>query len=118
MNLVRYHTHPRLLPRPSRNISIRPPVILSFIFLFDHISGSVQEEKYAVIDITKSQSGTILEELETSRAMFEVYEGGVVRVHSSLTVRRIKHPTVFAPGFNVHCRFKYTFTLITMPRRA
>jgi DEAD/DEAH box helicase domain-containing protein len=43
--------------------------------------GGIQEEKYAVVDVTSVYLGrtpSILEEVEVSRAMFEVYEGGVV----------------------------------------
>ncbi|KAG6909832.1 hypothetical protein DXG01_015105 [Tephrocybe rancida] len=61
-----YHTHPKFLPFPSKFISIR----------------GAQEEKYAVVDVTKTgggRGGSILEEVEISRAMFEVYEGGVVK---------------------------------------
>lgn len=36
------------------------------------------EAKYVLIDVTSS-TRKILEEIETSRALFEVYEGGVVR---------------------------------------
>ncbi|KAG5645882.1 hypothetical protein DXG03_005029 [Asterophora parasitica] len=57
-----YHTHPKFLPFPSKYISIR----------------GAQEENYAVMNVTKAGHLTILEEVETSRAMFEVYEGGVV----------------------------------------
>jgi DEAD/DEAH box helicase domain-containing protein len=44
--------------------------------------GGIQEDKYAVVDVTRVDIGrapSILEEVEVSRAMFEVYEGGVVR---------------------------------------
>lgn len=39
-----------------------------------------QEEKYTVIDVTKQSGGnaSIIEEVEISRALFELYEGGVV----------------------------------------
>jgi hypothetical protein len=43
--------------------------------------GGIQEDKYAVVDVTRVDVGrapSILEEVEVSRAMFEVYEGGVV----------------------------------------
>lgn len=42
--------------------------------------GGAQEERYIVTDITKADSSgmTIIEEVEVSRAMFELYEGGIV----------------------------------------
>ncbi|KAG6849336.1 hypothetical protein H0H93_009302 [Arthromyces matolae] len=62
-----YHAHPKFLPFPSKFISIR----------------GAQEDKYAVINVTKTeesgQPGSILEEVEVSRSMFELYEGGVVK---------------------------------------
>lgn len=42
----------------------------------------VEEEKYVLIDITEFERGgsaKLVEEIEISRALFEVYEGGVVR---------------------------------------
>ena len=41
-----------------------------------------EEEKYVLIDITEFERGgtaKLVEEIEISRALFEVYEGGVVR---------------------------------------
>jgi DEAD/DEAH box helicase domain-containing protein len=55
----RYYTHPSYLPFPAKHVTIR----------------GVEEEKYAIVDIAK---GTILEEVEISRALFEIYEGAVV----------------------------------------
>jgi hypothetical protein len=47
---------------------------------FLHHLGGAREEHYALIDITKAgHSATILEEIEIFRAMFEIYEGAVVR---------------------------------------
>jgi len=43
----------------------------------------VEEEKYVLVDITEFEPGgtaKLVEEIEISRALFEVYEGGVVRV--------------------------------------
>ncbi|KAJ4488352.1 DEAD/H helicase [Lentinula aciculospora] len=57
-----YHTHNKYLPSPSKHVSIR----------------GIQEDKYVLVDVTKSVvSAKILEEIEISRAIFEVYEGGV-----------------------------------------
>ncbi|KAJ6618312.1 DEAD/H helicase [Mycena sp. CBHHK59/15] len=80
-----YHTHPKFLPFPSRHIHIR----------------GVQEEVYTVIDVTRlSQPGGSarqLEELEVSRAMFEIYEGGVF-IHQGLTfiVKDVNHDSKLA----------------------
>ncbi|KIL69576.1 hypothetical protein M378DRAFT_184005 [Amanita muscaria Koide BX008] len=79
-----YHPHPTCLPYPSTHISIR----------------GVQEEKYAVVLVagSRSQSGAkILEEVEDSRAIFEVYEGGVF-MHQGMTyiVQEVSHDTRMA----------------------
>ncbi len=63
--LFRFHTHPKHLPHPAGALSIR----------------GADEEKYAVIDISSPEfgvKGRILEETEVSRALFELYEGGIV----------------------------------------
>lgn len=64
---VRYHTHPKYLPFPARHVNVRGPM----------------EDKYLVVDITKEgrqgNAMAVLEEVEFSRALFELYEGGVVR---------------------------------------
>lgn len=52
-------------------VSRPPPAYL----VLNPASGGALEEKYTVVNVTKS---TILEEVEVSRAMFELYEGGVV----------------------------------------
>lgn len=63
----RYHTHPRFLPHPAKHISLR----------------GGNEDEYTVVDISNiaRPGGTarILEQMETSRALFELYEGAVVR---------------------------------------
>ncbi|GLB35145.1 putative DNA replication factor CDT1 like [Lyophyllum shimeji] len=77
-----YHTHPKFLPFPSKYISIR----------------GAQEEKYAVVKVKKpGQAGVILEEIEVSRAMFEVYEGGVF-MHQGMTfiVKEVSHDSKIA----------------------
>jgi DEAD/DEAH box helicase domain-containing protein len=60
--MPRYHTNPKFLPFPSKYISIR----------------GAEEDKYAVVDVTplKRPGGQakILEEIEFSRAIFEVCE--------------------------------------------
>jgi hypothetical protein len=65
--LHRYHPHPKFLPHPAKHISIR----------------GADDDKYTIIDVTRvglpDGVPRILEEIELSRAIFEVYEGGVVR---------------------------------------
>ncbi|TRM57588.1 P-loop containing nucleoside triphosphate hydrolase protein [Schizophyllum amplum] len=71
-----YHAHPKFLPYPSQHVSIR----------------GMQEEKYLVVDVTKSQAPKVLEELEISRALFEIYEGAVVNEisHDDRIARLVK----------------------------
>jgi len=55
------------LPYPAKHVNLR----------------GVEEEKYVLIDITEFERGgsaKLVEEIEISRALFEVYEGGVVRI--------------------------------------
>lgn len=75
MGAARYHPHPKFLPYPAKHVSIR----------------GAEDEKYTLVDITKHEPKA-LEEIEFSRALFEVYEGGVVRssllpamIHCALT---------------------------------
>ncbi|KAH9079220.1 P-loop containing nucleoside triphosphate hydrolase protein [Lactarius deliciosus] len=75
-NLVRdhegwyVHTHPKHLPHPAGALSIR----------------GAEEEKYAVID------AAVLEETEVSRALFELYEGAIVKEvnHDSKQARLVR----------------------------
>ncbi|GJJ11981.1 hypothetical protein Clacol_006219 [Clathrus columnatus] len=74
-----YHTHARFLPYPAKYVSIR----------------GVEEERYAVIDITGIDSGKeprTLEEIELSRAIFEIYEGAIF-LHQGLPflVHEVSH---------------------------
>ncbi|KAJ7090229.1 P-loop containing nucleoside triphosphate hydrolase protein [Mycena belliarum] len=78
-----YHTHPKFLPFPSKHVSIR----------------GVQEDVYTVVDVTEllRTAGHLLEEVERSRAIFELYEGGVF-IHQGLTytVQEISHDSKVA----------------------
>ncbi|CUA70624.1 hypothetical protein RSOLAG22IIIB_04218 [Rhizoctonia solani] len=60
-----HHANPKFLPFPAKYISIR----------------GIEEEKYAVIDTTLLEhaegQARVIEEIEVSRAIFELYEGGV-----------------------------------------
>lgn len=54
-----YHTHRKYLPHPAKHVSIR----------------GAREDKYTIVDISNVERGgpaRILEELEYSRALFEV----------------------------------------------
>jgi DEAD/DEAH box helicase domain-containing protein len=65
LNMTRYHPNPKFLPHPSRHVSLR----------------GAEEDKYCAIDITnliRGEHAIILEEIEISRAVFELYEGAVV----------------------------------------
>ena len=72
---TRYHTNPKFLPFPARHIALR----------------GAQEEKYIVVDVTKQSGGSanVIEEVEISRALFELYEGGVVRCFNCLPVTHL-----------------------------
>lgn len=48
--------------------------------------GGTQEDKYAVVLVKSNAPDTILEEVEVSRAMFEIYEGGIVSLPKTLQV--------------------------------
>lgn len=56
----RYHTHPRYMPYPAGHTSIR----------------GIEEHRYTVVDVSRvGQPGgepKVLEEMEASRALFEV----------------------------------------------
>jgi hypothetical protein len=67
------------------------------------IRGAADEEKYAVIDISKGRVSRILEEVEIKRALFEVYEGAVVSC--SMRARNIDLyavPVVHSPRVDLH----------------
>ncbi|OCH95579.1 P-loop containing nucleoside triphosphate hydrolase protein [Obba rivulosa] len=80
-----YHVHPKFLPFPAKHIALR----------------GAEEEKYSVVDITKldKAGGTarILEEVELSRALFEIYEGAVF-IHQGVTflVKEVSHDSKMA----------------------
>lgn len=80
------------------------------LYFFDFLEiGGAHEETYAVVEIRSSQaqeSAYMLEEVECSRALFELYEGGVVCI--MLFVRKtwlISRDKVHASGRNVHRKF-------------
>jgi DEAD/DEAH box helicase domain-containing protein len=66
-----YQPNSKFLPQPSRHVSIR----------------GAQDDTYCAIDVTKVRQGgqaRILEEVETRRALFELYEGAIVSINSSI----------------------------------
>jgi len=69
-SLPRYHTHPKFLPYPAKDVSLR----------------GAEEVKYTVLDVSKlGRPGgdvKVLEEVEFSRALFELYEGAIVSLSS------------------------------------
>lgn len=87
--VARYHPHPKFLPYPAKHVSIR----------------GAEDDKYTLVDISKEEP-KILEEIEFSRALFEVYEGGVVCLfHLIRTTCRhsyMPYTVVHASRANVH----------------
>ena len=87
----RYHVNPKFLPYPSKHISLR----------------GAEEEKYLAVDVTRvgkpGGQARILEEVELSRSLFELYEGAVVCLHSfPVTYRILIMPNiVHSPGCNI-----------------
>ncbi|CAO3696258.1 unnamed protein product [Umbelopsis ramanniana] len=63
----RYRCHPKFLPNPSSMVNIR--------------GGA--EDMYTVVDTTNGKS-LVLEEIEASRASFEIYEGAIF-IHQGIT---------------------------------
>ncbi|TQB69656.1 hypothetical protein MPDQ_001565 [Monascus purpureus] len=55
-----YHCHERFRPHPSRCVTIR----------------DTEDQHFAIIDTTNDRN-LVLEEIEASRALFSVYEGGI-----------------------------------------
>ncbi|KAG2076017.1 DEAD H helicase [Suillus decipiens] len=76
-----YHPHPKFLPYPAKHVSIR----------------GADDDKYTIIDVTKAGVPRNIEEIELSRAIFELYEGGVF-MHQGLTfiVKEVSHDTKMA----------------------
>jgi hypothetical protein len=90
----RYHTHPKLLPFPSRHVHLR----------------GASEDKYSLVEIHDSGQSRemvkILEEVEFSRALFEIYEGAVVRGYIILwVVSTVTFLLVHSSRFNIHSKY-------------
>lgn len=71
-----YHAHPKHLPYPAKHISIR----------------GAREDTYCIVDVTTPNRERILEHIEVTRALFEVYEGGIF-LHQGTTflMQEISH---------------------------
>ena len=98
LTLHRYHPHPKFLPYPAKHISIR----------------GADDDNYTVIDVTKvglpNGVPRILEEIELSRAIFELYEGGVVGHRFPFAFLRLQTHglhLVFASRPDVHCKYDW-----------
>lgn len=99
---IRYHTHPKFMPYPAKHVSIR----------------GIEEERYTLIDVTKFNRGgaaRILEEMEISRALFEVYEGGVVRVLVEVLCALTDTGLVYTPGSHFRCEYTHTSLRVLTP---
>lgn len=81
-----YHCHERFRPQPSRHVAIR----------------DVEESAFAVIDTTHNRN-IVLEEVEVSRALFTIYEGGIF-MHQGQTylVKELNTEQRFARVVRVH----------------
>jgi hypothetical protein len=91
LQTIRYHTHPKYLPSPAKNV---------------HLRGAA-EEKYTVVDIPKQgEPARIIEEVEISRALFELYEGAVVSpfVHSFHNLE-LNAPSVHSSRTHIHRKY-------------
>lgn len=75
-----YHCHPRYRPNPARHVPIR----------------NTEDEHYSIVDTTNGRY-TVLEEIEWSRAVFEVYEGALfLHQGRSYLVKEISHDSRIA----------------------
>ncbi|KAJ5215752.1 uncharacterized protein N7498_002159 [Penicillium cinerascens] len=81
-----YHCHDRFRPQPSRCVPIR----------------DIEEQHFAVIDTTNNRN-IVIEEVEASRAIFTLYEGGIF-LHQGQTylVRELNTSQFFARVVRVH----------------
>ncbi|KAL2012668.1 hypothetical protein VTN00DRAFT_193 [Thermoascus crustaceus] len=81
-----YHCHERFRPHPSRCVAIR----------------DTEENCFAVIDTTNNRN-VVLEEVEDSRALFTIYEGGIF-LHQGHTylVQELNPERRFARVVRVH----------------
>lgn len=70
-----YHCHPRFKPYPSKSVPIR----------------TTEDEYYTIVDTTGGRN-VVIEEIETSRAIFTTYEGAVfMHMGRTYLVRAVDH---------------------------
>jgi DEAD/DEAH box helicase domain-containing protein len=70
-----YHCHPRFKPFPSKAVPIR----------------TTEDEYYTIVDVTGGRN-QVIEEIETSRAIFTTYEGAVfMHMGRTYLVREVSH---------------------------
>lgn len=67
-----FHPHPRFQPSPAQHVSIRKN----------------EETSYSIVDVSKAEEPKILEEIESSRVMYECYEGAIF-IHQGRTFQVI-----------------------------
>lgn len=81
-----YHCHGRFRPQPAKCVSIR----------------DTEEDHFAIIDTTNARN-VVLEEVEASRALFTIYEGGIF-LHQGQTylVQELNPDRKFARIVRVH----------------
>jgi DEAD/DEAH box helicase domain-containing protein len=92
IHTYRYYTHPNFWPFPSGHVSIR----------------GGEEEKYVAVDVGfMGASSNILEEVEISRAIFELYEGGVVSriTHIPRCAALMFISVVPTPRIYIYCKY-------------
>ncbi|GAA5861985.1 hypothetical protein JCM8547_001547 [Rhodosporidiobolus lusitaniae] len=70
-----YHCHPRFKPYPAKAVPIR----------------TTEDEYYTIVDVTGGRN-QVIEEIETSRAIFTTYEGAVfMHMGRTFLVREVNH---------------------------
>ncbi|SGZ30200.1 BQ5605_C110g13215 [Microbotryum silenes-dioicae] len=70
-----YHCHPKHKPYPAKAVPIR----------------STEEDSYTIVDISEGRH-EVMEEIETSRAIFTTYEGAIYHhMGRTLLVREVNH---------------------------
>jgi DEAD/DEAH box helicase domain-containing protein len=93
------------LTRPHMCLFVRQFTPIAGCLCLCTPEGGVEEEKYMVVETHSDGRLTQLEEVEISRAMFEIYEGGVVssvELHPPLIIDRLE---VFTSRPGVCCQY-------------
>lgn len=101
-----YHCHPRYKPSPARAVPIR----------------NTEDEHYSIIDVTGGKN-EIVEEIETSRAIFTTYEGAVfMHMGRTFLVREVNHDRRIAKIEKASIEWRtqqrdYTYEELIFPRQ-